>query len=100
MRLPAMSATERMSEPGATRRARLSSRYGSEKSITDSRSSVIVMPDAARSHWSVSSAEPVSMASKGVVMTFDSTPRSCAIRSTRSMSKPTVSPFSTYSNGA
>lgn len=81
-------------------RAIWSLKYGLEKSTDSLRASVMVIPEIAASHWSVSRAAPDSRVSKFAWTTFFSLPRSLAISSASDMSKPTISPSFSNSNGA
>lgn len=70
----------------------MASKYGSEKSTFFLRSSVIVIPAAARSHWSELRNAPVLKFSKGVSTMACFTPRSPATRSISDTSKPCTLP--------
>jgi hypothetical protein len=81
-----------MPEPFFTSSACVASKYGSEKSSTFARSSVIVMPAAAASHSPVFRSCPLWMPSNGVLTIFCCRPSSLATRSMMSTSKPTTWP--------
>ena len=70
------------------------------KSITASRSGLMVMAPAATSHWPVLSASPETIVSQGMSTTFVSRPSASAPIVSTSMSKPTTSPLSVNSNGS
>ena len=78
----------------------VASKYGSEKSMTSARASVIVMPAAATSQTPEFSACPDWMPSKPVISTAFSSPLALAISSMRDMSNPTTSLPSLNSNGS
>ncbi len=73
---------------------------GLEKSSTRARSPVMVRPAAARSQAFSLSSCPDWTASKSSFLKSGSTPSSSATALARSISKPTVSPLRSNSNGS
>src|SRR5665647_1223664 len=97
---PARSSTDARLEPAGTRRPWSASKYGSEKSIFDSRTSLMVMPEATTSQLLELRSSPDWMPSNSVTLIASSTPRSFATSFTMSMSRPTTLPSCSNSNGS
>ena len=75
-------------------------KYGSVKSMTASRSALIVIAPAPTSHWPLLSASPVVIVSHATSRTSVSRPLASAAISSTAGSKPTTSPPSVNSNGS
>src|SRR5665647_1142718 len=98
--VPAGSSLASVEDLAGTRRPWSASKYGPEKSIFDSRTSLMVMPEATTSQLLELRSSPDWMPSNSVTLIASSTPRSFATSFTMSMSRPTTLPSCSNSNGS